>query len=51
MNIFVLTAQTAQPYNELHDTEPKERRVKQTPQGHLIQQFAQGNNPGSTNIC
>lgn len=51
MNIFLLTAQTAQSYNELHDTEPKKRRVKQVPQGHLIQQFAQRTSLGSTNIC
>lgn len=46
--VLLLTAQRAQSHSELHDTEPKKMRVKQTPQGH---QFAQGKSPGNTNIC
>lgn len=46
--VLLLTAQRAQSHSELHDTEPKKMRVKQTPQGH---RFAQGKSPGNTNIC
>lgn len=42
---------TTQSYSKLRDTEPKKTRVVQTPQGHLIQQFAQGKSPGDTNSC